>query len=543
MITRIAIESFKGIGERVEIPIRPLTLFFGPNSAGKSTIMHAFHYAREVFERHNLDADRTIAGGDFIDLGGFRNFVHDHNAGRDVCIRFDVDLSDVDLPSYSPGELYISIIDVPWQQELKSAWVEVKIAWDELRGRPFVHTYEVGLNDRRIGWIDAKRTNVVLRYFDIHHPIFQQATEQGEENDHTPFEQLLANALEGVDLRHGVIYETESPDPEMLRETGTYMFDLEQRDALPPCDRPLQVYLGDRSSASPGFDPKSEYAAEQREFLNVLSQVFVGMAEVVRDQLRRFCYLGPLRQKPPREYAPPRFPDPSRWATGLGAWDALYAGNDALLTEVNLWMLREELLNTGYTVWRKDYLQLDPESELYADLASYRAFDEIEDLAQAFHELPHRGQLVLANQAGLLLAIQDVGEGIAQVLPVVVAVLCPEASTVQIEQPELHLHPAQRAALGDLLIRGALGKPSKPIIAETHSEHLVLRVLRRIRETTSNEEPFMGISVLPTDIAVYYVEQEDGQTSVYEIGVGDSGEFLQPWPDKFFDQVYEERYG
>jgi AAA15 family ATPase/GTPase len=63
MLTNIAIENFKGIAERGELPIRPLTLLSGPNSDGKSTIMHAFHYAREVFERHNLDADCRIAGG------------------------------------------------------------------------------------------------------------------------------------------------------------------------------------------------------------------------------------------------------------------------------------------------------------------------------------------------------------------------------------------------------------------------------------------------------------------------------------------------
>ena len=73
MITGISVENFKGIRERVEIELRPITLLFGPNSAGKSTILHALHYAREVFERRNYDADHTIAGGEFVDLGGFRN--------------------------------------------------------------------------------------------------------------------------------------------------------------------------------------------------------------------------------------------------------------------------------------------------------------------------------------------------------------------------------------------------------------------------------------------------------------------------------------
>lgn len=466
MITRIAIENFKGIAERVELPIRPLTLLFGPNSAGKSTVMHAFHYAREVFERHNLDADRTIAGGDFIDLGGFRNFVHGHDVARELAILLEVDLADVNMPEYSPGELYTSIFDVPWQQELKTASVEVKIAWDDLRGRPFVKTYEVGLNGQRIGLIEAEKANVVLKSFEFEHPVFMRPAQDEQpdiEDRYVPIEVLRERALD--DLGPG----------------QDFLFYLEQPDALPPCDRPLQVYLGDPTKGPLGYDPNSEHVAEQREFLNVLSQVFVGMAEVVRDQLKRFCYVGPLREKPPREYAPPRFPDPSRWATGLGAWDAMYAAKDALLSEVNMWLASESCLDTGYTIGSKDLLLLNPEEPLYASLVNYRAFDEIEDLAQELHKLPQHKQLLLTDRAGLPLAIQDVGEGIAQVLPVVVAALCPDAAVVQIEQPELHLHPKQKAALGDLLIRGALGKPAKPIIAETHSEHLVLRVLRRLR--------------------------------------------------------------
>ena len=121
MITKIAIENFKGIGGRVElkceafhpdsedyfsgpepdepewltskrypgIPTKPLTLLFGPNSGGKSTILHALHYAREIFERLNSNADRTISGGDFVDLGGFANLVHDHDLEKTVWLRVD----------------------------------------------------------------------------------------------------------------------------------------------------------------------------------------------------------------------------------------------------------------------------------------------------------------------------------------------------------------------------------------------------------------------------------------------------------------------
>ena len=70
-ITSITIENFKGIGDAVTIPIRPITLLFGKNSSGKSTVLQALHYMRQVCEHATADADRTHMGGDYIDLGGF----------------------------------------------------------------------------------------------------------------------------------------------------------------------------------------------------------------------------------------------------------------------------------------------------------------------------------------------------------------------------------------------------------------------------------------------------------------------------------------
>ena len=65
MITRIAIENFKGIGDRVEIPIKPITLLFGPNSAGKSTLMYAISgIILDIKEKEKM------RGGEMITLLG-----------------------------------------------------------------------------------------------------------------------------------------------------------------------------------------------------------------------------------------------------------------------------------------------------------------------------------------------------------------------------------------------------------------------------------------------------------------------------------------
>jgi predicted ATPase len=98
MIKAITIENFKGISEPVRLELRPITLLFGQNSAGKSSLLHALIYAREVFERHNLDADMTLSAGDSLDLGGFLRFVHNHDHTKDITLRLEVDLSSLDLP-------------------------------------------------------------------------------------------------------------------------------------------------------------------------------------------------------------------------------------------------------------------------------------------------------------------------------------------------------------------------------------------------------------------------------------------------------------
>lgn len=72
IIKALTLENFKGIAEPVRIEFKPITLLFGPNSAGKSTVLQALVYTREILERHNLDPDRTLLGGEWMDLGGVR---------------------------------------------------------------------------------------------------------------------------------------------------------------------------------------------------------------------------------------------------------------------------------------------------------------------------------------------------------------------------------------------------------------------------------------------------------------------------------------
>ena len=76
LIQSLSLKNFKGFSEEVRIELRPITLLFGANSVGKSSVLHALQYIREILERNNANADRTLNGGDSIDLGGFLNLLH-----------------------------------------------------------------------------------------------------------------------------------------------------------------------------------------------------------------------------------------------------------------------------------------------------------------------------------------------------------------------------------------------------------------------------------------------------------------------------------
>ena len=91
--------------------------------------------------------------------------------------------------------------------------------------------------------------------------------------------------------------------------------------------------------------------------------------------------------------------------------------------------------------------------------------------------------------------------------------------------------------MGDILIEGI--KSGKTLVIETHSEHLILRLLRRIRESSGSKSPTLRAD----DLAVIYVERKRGQVEVFEMEVDDKGEFLTPWPDTFFEQDFIERFG
>ncbi|MBL8889751.1 MAG: AAA family ATPase [Planctomycetaceae bacterium] len=561
MITAITIENFKGIRERVKFDFRPITLLFGANSAGKSTVLHALHYAREVFERHNLDADQTIAGGKYIDLGGFEHFINrsDHDdllhPQKRLRLRIDLAVSNKDLPSFDPNfDLMGEQLEIEFDSllnEIESTAVELAIGWSSVENCPYVANTTIFFNGLEIAQIvtpqnlrgfvvkftkfvpDPQNAENLVEVSTLDHPCLKQLGDtRRDESQRTIFDQdtILSTAF-------SFCGDAISNHGEQIEVSG-------RGDALPDFDNPLAF---DPEPFTPsGIEAFNELQHAKigvaHELVRAVSDLVLGPCRLVRDNLKQFRYLGPLRDTPPRNFQPPRFPDPSRWSSGLGAWDTLQNGSDLLVDAVGSWLGDPENLNAGCRVERRTVLELDYADPIVRALLSGRAFDDFDEhLGFHFASAPTSTRVVIVpNNSNIELRPHDVGIGISQVVPVIVTALDGSERLLAIEQPELHIHPRLQAEIADLFIE-AIHKNKHRFIIETHSEHLILRLLRRIRETEVNKAP--ADRTLRTDeLAIYYLKQENGTSDALEIEVDVKGEFIQPWPDDFFDIDFYERF-
>ena len=117
----------------------------------------------------------------------------------------------------------------------------------------------------------------------------------------------------------------------------------------------------------------------------------------------------------------------------------------------------------------------------------------------------------------------DMGYGLAQFLPVIV--LCyyaPMGSTLILEQPGIHLHPKVQSQLADLLIE-VITERKLQILVESHSEHLLNRLQRRIAEEEISAD----------QTALYFCRNDEGVSTIDRLKMDEFGNITN-WPPKFF---------
>lgn len=239
--------------------------------------------------------------------------------------------------------------------------------------------------------------------------------------------------------------------------------------------------------------------------------------QVFGDQFDRIYYLGPLRAAPKREYI-------WRGSSPSGVGSIGEATVEAILASRSREYLEVLPENSNFSVEERIAFWLQ-KLELIHAFAIEEVIPDSRRYAVQVQHTPDSPKVSLA----------DVGFGVSQVLPVLT--LCyyvPEGSTIIFEQPEIHLHPRIQAGLADVFIEVAQER-NVQILLESHSEHLLARLQRRMAENGVRRE---GI---PSDkVALYFCEREDTEARLKPLVLDEYG-YISNWPKDFFGDEMGER--
>lgn len=545
MLRGLTVENFKAFGSRTFAPLAPITLIYGPNSGGKSSLTQSLlllKQTRESREAGSVLSPRTESG--FVDLGSFQELIFDHDLSRQLLINVETrpeptrsdrheDLSadygnlSLELKFVRPtlrSEIAISVIS------LRSTQLQEPIAsFVPTASAPPISSISFDAQAGRV--LPATPTYAACRiltrnpaFWKISHARITQNTKQIL----THLERLTKEIqFRGPLARDLVMFgRARAPDPtgntywtdrvNELKTTLSGDFSLESwinfahpilssghlsLDGFLPVGYSLNAYaLGVMLDHSERYRPNNAGYLGLGNIVPNPTAMIGNAARELNDNLKKIFPLGPWRQAPARYYI----------YTGSSPSDVGYQGNlmpyllfrkPRLLREANRWLERLEI---GYE------LSVDQLSR-GKDLFELRLVD-------------------LERTGSKHVSLTDVGYGLSQLLPFIVQAFAEQDQIITIEQPEVHIHPRLQADLGDLIVASFKRPYNNQFIIETHSEHLMLRFQKLVRDRT----------IRPADISILYVKRGPDGSTVTQIRLDNDGTFLDSWPGGFFPERIRE---
>lgn len=437
MLTSLRIKNFKAWRDTGSIRLAPLTVIFGANSAGKSSLGHLLLGLKQT--ALSTDRKRALHLGDttsLIDLGTFADCLNGHDLSKTL---------DFELGWSLPKSMDVKD---PLDSTQRFIGNQIQLA--------------VSLSAGKTGQPEVTSLKYELK---------------------NPDEVVL-----DMELSRGA-------DRKFSLQSHKYQFKMADGRKW-PMDEPEKFYrVSDLSIArfkNAGFLTDFALATE-----NLLGSI---------------AYLGPLRNHPQRTY---------QWSgdTPEGVGQTGEATVAAILAAQH----EDRMLNRGPKKAKQAFTPFI--AGWLKDLGVIHSF-----LVKPVAEGRKEYEVLVKTHAGAPeVKITDVGFGVSQVLPALVqAFYCPPHSTVWMEQPEIHLHPQVQAELADVFISAIKAREDGKerdvqLIIESHSEHLLNRLQRRIAEG----------ALAPEDVAIYFCRRSGSSTELEPLRLNMFGE-IENWPENFF---------
>ena len=547
----IELSGFQVFRDPVRVPIAPITLLFGPNSAGKSSLVDAFRllhsfwtppppqmepanwdFARGKNRQQSLSRDWRLAAGN-------------HYEDRPLCLGvsieipryrlFDAQLMTEKTLSFELLNDFDSMVNLEATVEFSPPFLESKVSiFVKIDGEVF---YEF-----REGEIIRIRTDhPVLGESGLSLPLCKTSGIERSAINLNNWAEALGNlpavaAMQLDDLVCNVLSANLQTNRKRLKNQRKDPFSSEyfartwwefqrahnlitgriailisnacQLDLVPasrqtPSESDLQVGLDKDGKVVERVD------ASQQNRLSASYRSVVKSAAIVT-----LNHCGELKED-----------DVSDIHAGSGLNDPSPFNQDhQLISSINESLSKHLHTDRGYRI--------------DCDVTKLVPLDGQKVAPKSAQWLAH---LRICDSSGRRMSFNDVGSGLGYVFPVLVSLWTTE--TCFLQQPELHLHPALQASLADAFIDAI--RADRIVIVETHSEHLLLRLLRRIRQTNANAELAGETALFPHELSVVYFDPTGGTdtTRLVALGVTNTGEFIGRWPAGFFTERDEELFG
>ncbi len=437
MLKYLRIKNFKGWKDTGDIRMSPITLFFGANSSGKSSIGQFLMMLKQTTESSDRNAVFYPGGkNSAVQLGSYQEMVFHRDPTNKIAFEYQWSL-------------------------LKPLKIK-----DPVSGRLF--TGDILDFEAVIGLSESKRHLLQV-------------------------EEFKYRLLEG---------EEQSLSIELCKksEKREYAVTAKQYSLV---RKKMRAWALKETVRFYGFPDEAVAYYQNSEFVQELN--------LAQEKLfKSIYYLGPLRTKTDRLYT---------WA-GITPESVGFSGEN---TVAAILASRDRKINLGYRKVAKPLEQIIAECLKKIGLIEEFKVSAISEQRQDYEvKLRTKGSKDWVD-------LPDVGFGISQVLPVLVQCFyAPPGSIIIMEQPEIHLHPSAQSALADVMIDVMNSRENGKdrniqLIIETHSEHFLRRLQRRIAEDTVSQDK----------VSAYFANITKTPATLEPLEIDIFGN-IQNWPEHFF---------
>lgn len=581
MINKWILDNFKSIESREELEFRPLTIFTGANSSGKSTILQSVLLVSQTLQ-NPIDSRSIVLNGSIKKFGSYSDVVNRRDYKKSLTIGFDI------TDTLSGYKRYTT----PWMDEVKRINCQFVLgAKKDNDLQPYVKSLtidsedrsghsasvmaskEATLSGRKKELVEAKLlTQIPEMDYDVSLKIedgFSRMRYDGRLLDDNYIGASFTHFLPNCLMYYYNKYERASH--RMFERFGANMPYYRYWNAEPEEVAALSEALKEESlqvvekikSATEGTmkgrrkeqfdDLYAKFVEEPRlelffelincsglssrkldEYLEIMRQAAANLApsyDVDRtyshtipgvDFIKEFfCshiwYLGPLREEPKAIY--PLESDGSAKDVGYRGENtaAVYDNNR---NEKISYIAPSSFENIDDVKLRSKRTTLEKavkEWLVYLNVASEITTD---DQGKIGHTMQ------INNDLGMNQDLTHVGVGVSQVLPILImSLLAEKGDVIILEQPELHLHPKVQTRLADFFV--AMNALGKQCLIETHSEYLINRLRYLVAKSESTK--------ITDDTMIYFVTKK-GMHSVYQPVTINKYGVIAEWPEGFFDE-------